>query len=152
WKPARGIPAGLLTGLAAGLGIGLATGIWAGLAAGLTGGLLFGIAIGLTTVPGDLAAAISPPSVLIRDKRTALVSGTIFGLSGLAAGIGAVLAARLTGGLLFGAISGFVFGTSAGLALSGSAWPSYMLARGWLAFHHHQPWSLMSFLSDAHQR
>ena len=94
WKPARGVPAGLLAGLAAGLGVGLAVGIWAGLAAGLTGGLLFGAAIGLTEVPGDLAAAMSPLSVLTRDKRTALVSGTIFGLSGLAAGIGAVLAAR----------------------------------------------------------
>ena len=152
WKLARGVPAGLLTGLAAGLGIGLAAGIWAGFVAGLTGGLLFGTAIGLTAVPGDFAAAISPLSVLIRDRRTALVSGTIFGLSGLAAGIGAVLAARLTGGLLFGAISGFVFGASAGLALSGSAWPSYMFTRGWLAFHHHLPWPLMSFLSDAHQR
>ena len=36
--------------------------------------------------------------------------------------------------------------------MSQTAWPSYMLTTWWLAFHHHLPWSLMSFLADAHQR
>jgi hypothetical protein len=33
-----------------------------------------------------------------------------------------------------------------------SPWPSYVLARWWLALHHRLPWSLMDFLTDAHRR
>ncbi len=51
-------------------------------------------------------------------------------------------------------MAGLVLGLGGGLVLSmfETAWPSYMLTRGWLAFRHHLPWSLMSFLYDAHQR
>jgi hypothetical protein len=58
-------------------------------------------------------------------------------------------------GLAFGLLGGFVGGGLViGLMVSTSltAWPWYMLTRGWLAFHHRLPWPLMSFLADAHQR
>jgi NACHT domain len=152
WKPARGIPSGLLVGLAAGLGTGLAFGPAYGLAAGLTGALMFGTAIGLTRVAQDYSAAMSPLSVLRNDARTALVFGIIFGiLGGLAAGLGAGLAVGLTAGLV-GAISGFVFGMAAGFAVSGSAWPQWVLAHIWLALHDQLPWNFMAFLADAHRR
>jgi hypothetical protein len=49
---------------------------------------------------------------------------------------------------------GLTFGLLAGLALSMSetAWPSYLITKGWLALHHHLPGPLMNFLADAHQR
>jgi hypothetical protein len=52
--------------------------------------------------------------------------------------------------------------TSAGLAIGvgfslvvggfGSQWPGWLIARGWLTLRGRLPWSLMSFLADAHQR
>jgi hypothetical protein len=33
-----------------------------------------------------------------------------------------------------------------------TAWPSYQLTRTWLALRHCLPWSLMTFLADAHRR
>jgi hypothetical protein len=45
------------------------------------------------------------------------------------------------------------------LAMSGAlgssmfaAWPSYEVARIWLALRHRLPWWLMGFLADAHRR
>jgi hypothetical protein len=52
--------------------------------------------------------------------------------------------------LLLG-LAGGLFGSLV-LSMTRTAWPTYMLVRGWLAFHHHLPWSLTSFLVDAHQR
>ena len=48
----------------------------------------------------------------------------------------------------------FVAALAGGLGLSmiKTAWPSYVLARGWLAWHLSLPWSLMDFLADAHRR
>jgi hypothetical protein len=33
-----------------------------------------------------------------------------------------------------------------------AAWPSYAIARIWLALRHRLPWPLMDFLADAHKR
>ena len=79
----------------------------------------------------------------------------------IAIGVAIGLAAGLVGALTFGHATvlhglgaGFVVGFAFGFGLSvrRTAWPSYMLARGWLAWHGNLPWPLMSFLTDAHQR
>ena len=88
-----------------------------------------------------------------------LVLWPTFGLAfGLGAGLEAGLAAGLAVGLWFGLTAGLVFGLMSGLfagLTSGSdrpQWAPYMLTRGWLAIDHRLPWSLMTFLADAHQR
>ena len=80
-----------------------------------------------------------------------LATGLGFGLAtGLAAGIRVGLAAGLAVGLGVGVTAGLTSGL--GLGMYQTEWLSYVITRGWLAFHHHLPWSLMSFLADAHQR
>jgi NACHT domain len=156
-----GLVGGLAAGLVAGLRVGLVHGLEIGVAGvlgfGFTGEVLLGItgglAGGLAAVPGDLAGVTSPGTVLARDRQVALLLVLMTGLElGIVAGLlfgYAGLVARLLFGLA-GLVVGLWFGL--GLSRSQTAWPSYMLTRGWLAFHHHLPWSLMSFLSDAHQR
>ena len=117
-------------------------------------GVAGGLAGGLAAAPGDLAGVTSPGTVLARDRQVALLLVLMAGLEfGLVAGFFLFGYTGLVARLLFG-FAGLVVGLWFGLGLSRSqtAWPSYMLTRGWLAFHHHLPWSLMSFLSDAHQR
>ena len=57
-------------------------------------------------------------------------------------------------GVAAGVIAGFWLGVALGLWLgtSRTAWPSYLLTVGWLAFTRRLPWPLMGFLADAHQR
>jgi hypothetical protein len=142
-----GLAAGLVAGLAAGLGAGLVAGLGAGLGAGLAGGL----ASGLISVPRDIAGAIDPRVVLARDRQVMLFLTLVAGVGG---GLAAGLAAGLGAGLGAGLVVGLGVGLTAGLAvgLDRTRWTSYVLVRGWLAFHRQLPWSLMPFLADAHQR
>jgi len=57
-------------------------------------------------------------------------------------------------GAVGGAVGSMISWVLAGIALSFvlAAWPSYGLARIWLALRHRLPWSLMGFLVDAHRR
>ena len=150
----RGFQDGLGFGLAFGLGAGLTAGLMAGLTIGPVFGLMFGVVLGLVGglagVPDSFAGATSPRRVLARDRQVALLVVILAGLAfwlvvGLTVGLADGLVAGLVG-LVVGLWIGF------GLSMRQTAWPSYVLSRGWLAFHHHLPWSLMSFLSDAHQR
>ena len=118
-------------GLGAGLTTGLTTGLGAGLVAGMGAGLAVGLVFGHTSVPRDIAGAIDPRMVLARDRQVMLFLT-------LVAGLVAGLAAGLTTGL--------------GAGLNETRWTSYVLARGWLAFHRQLPWPLMMFLAEAHQR
>jgi hypothetical protein len=61
-------------------------------------------------------------------------------------GLWLVFVTGLVFGLVFGLVAGFGFNAAA------TAWPSYVLARGWLALQHRLPWPLMRFLADAHRR
>jgi hypothetical protein len=153
-----GLGTALIFGLGAGLIFGLRAGPGPGLAAGLTtclgAGFMLGFRPGLVTVPGDPAAAGSPRAVLTRDQQAAL-------LLMLGPGLGFGLVAGLGFGLVYGPASGFIWGFGGlGVGLGGgllaswtkTAWPSYMLTRGSLALRHRLPWSLMSFLADAHRR
>jgi hypothetical protein len=57
-------------------------------------------------------------------------------------------------GVPAGIAIGVVAGAGVGLGVSArqTAWPSYLLTVGWLAFSDRLPRSLMGFLADAHQR
>ena len=144
----------LVSGLREAVRVGLRTGLVTGLVGGLAATLGFGLVFGFGAVPGSAATAASPRAVLARDRRAALLLmlglGLVFGLGG---GLVAGLWPRLEAGPRLG-LGGFVFGVAAGFVASWTQtmWPSYMVTRGWLAFHHRLPWPLMSFLVDAHKR
>ena len=151
--------AGFVGGLvlfAAGLGLGgwLRAGLLSGLAFGSVTVYAFGLQAGLMGVPRDLTGVTNPRAVLARDRRVALLFMLGPGLgAGLAFGLWGGFASGLALGLIRGLGAGLGFGLGAGVVItSRTAWPSYVLTRGWLAFHHHLPWSLMSFLADAHRR
>lgn len=133
-----------------------------GTAGATAGALLFllaptlGIVLGivLTGVRYDLAEVTSPREVLARDRQVALL---LFGLVFmLALGAGLIIGHSVGPWivLVWLLMAGVGCGFGGGLALSmrETEWPSYTLARGWLAYHHHLPWSLMDFLDDAHRR
>jgi hypothetical protein len=69
---------------------------------------------------------------------------------GLVVGFASGLATGLAVGSVVGSVAGFAFVLVFDLVKT--AWPSYMLDRGWLALRHRLPWSLMGFLADAHGR
>ena len=53
-----------------------------------------------------------------------------------------------------GVVAAVVVGVAVGLvnSFAETAWPSYAIARIWLALRHRLPWPLMGFLADAHRR
>jgi hypothetical protein len=84
-----------------------------------------------------------------------LIGGLVAGLGvGLAVGFTASLAPWLASGLEIGLASGLAVGLAVGtgVSMSQTAWPSYLLERVWLVLNQRLPWSLMSFLADAHRR
>jgi hypothetical protein len=136
----------LTLGLGFGLGGELVTGLVSELGPWLTVGLVTGLVFGLDSglaAPGDLVATASPQAVLALDRRVALLLTLV-----------SCLSVGLVSGLISGLMSGVVSGIAVSLVLSMSqtAWPSYMLTRGWLAAGGQLPWPLMAFLADAHQR
>jgi len=177
WSLRKGWLAASVTGAAAAL-IGVLGG---GSAFGLSFGLIFGLTCaiavvalaGLEGVPGDLSAGASPLAVLDRDRNAALSQALVTGIAAfIAAGIVADAVAYSTFGPLAHAVydseaqaalafalgiatsAGLTIGAGFGLVVSGfgSAWPGWLIARGWLALRCCLPWPLMSFLTDAHQR
>ncbi len=141
---------GVVSAVVGGIVSGIATGI---VAAVMTGpGLGFGAwVIDQRGAPLDLGSAARPVAILAEDRRAGTALGALFG----------VVAGAITG-VLFGAAAGLglrvVFGVMAGVAaavicsFAFAAWPSYGIARIWLALRRRLPWSLMSFLADAHRR
>jgi NACHT domain len=137
-----------------------------GLVVAFLSGLLAWIAWGLAPdrvagigVPGDLARATSPRTLLARDRQVALRLTLAGGLAyGLAAGLAFLYVGWILLGITFGFAVGLMTGAAAGLvfglgqSIGQTAWPWYMLTRGRLALHHRLPWPLMNFLADAHQR
>jgi hypothetical protein len=152
-KPSRGVrlqfglgrlTAGIASGLGVGLAVGLAYGFGYGLASGLAGGLSIGLAAMLEGAP-QATEAVSPNAVLRQDRRSAMVVL-------LAAGVGIGFVFGL--GFPLWTALGIGFSTGLGFAVMvtmlRSPWLAYTLARSWLAMRGELPWSLMSFLDDAH--
>ena len=97
--------------------------------------------------------------MLARDRKASfllmIVGGLTFGLAtGIAYGLTIGLTIRPTIGLAVGIASGAVAAVLGAYAAStnGTAWPSYLRTRGWLALRRRLPWQLMGFLADAHRR
>jgi hypothetical protein len=143
---------GLVTGFLVWLKEGVNTGLVAGFVAALAAGFLASVgisALGLLRMRAR-GSVTSPSAVLARERRLAIEAGVVAGLAaGLAAGFVAGFVAGLGTGVLAGLVAGFVAGV--GASFSG-AWPSYEIARIWLALGRRLPWSLIGFLVDAHRR
>lgn len=169
WNLRDGWPAAVLAGAVAAvigvLGGGSAFGLSFALLFGLTGGIAVGTLAGLEGVPSNLTTGAGPPTVLARDRGTTLLLALVTGIAaGITAGIAAdVLAyhrlapfpeAAIAFGLGIGIGTGLAIGAGFGLAVSGfgSAWPRWLVARGWMTLSGRLPPQLIAFLEDAHQR
>jgi hypothetical protein len=142
-----GVVSGVLVSATAGAGAGAAVGAMAGASAWAAVSLLSMTSrFRLTRHRGSA----SPPAVLAQDRRAAIGAGIATGIA-TGVGIGAVagIAARVGIGVVAGITAGLMVGVGASFT---RLWPSYGIARIWLAMRHQLPWSLMSFLADAHKR
>lgn len=132
---------------------GFAGGIVGGFVGGLVGLFVCGFAVmlagGLET-PDNLVRKVSAADMVRTDRKKALsymlrgiVGGLLVGLvAGLAVGLNAGLAAGLAAGITVGRFYEPVDG----------AWGLWMVVRVWLPLRRRLPWSMMSFLTDAHRR
>jgi hypothetical protein len=139
--------------LVGGLAVGVAGGLAGGPAVGLASSLAVLLALGVEAIPDDISAAASPDALLLRDRRAAIARTVAIGL---AIGLAGMLAAGVKIGIAFGFRAGVVAaaGLVGGLAITAvtSAWPSWVIARTWLAIRGQLPWHVMTFLADAHRR
>jgi hypothetical protein len=132
---------------------------------GLTCGIAAGAVAGLEEVPVDLKSGASPAAILDRDRRTTLLLSLVIGISaGIATGVVAdvvaynsflpLAPAAFAFGLGMGISTGLVIGAGFGLAVGGfgSAWPRWLIARGWITLAGRVPPRLITFLEDAHRR
>ncbi|MEU7524429.1 NACHT domain-containing protein [Saccharothrix sp. NPDC042600] len=121
--------------------------------AGLMGAVV-GVAVGLVygmDAPREITPVRSPRQVLVRD-RTAFLIGTAGVATAVTVAIGFVagmgtdfhVPSALVGGLLYGVPTGVL------VAASRTQWLHYTATRCALALRGRLPWSLMSFLADAH--
>jgi hypothetical protein len=176
-RPARGahwnLRKGLLAAAAVGsvaaviglVGGGSAYGLSFALIFGLTGGIAVGVIAGMEGIPDKLISGASPMGVLVRDRGTTLLLAVATGISaGIAAGVVADVVAYVTFvplaqgafafGLAMGISTGLTIGAGFGLAVGGfgSAWPRWLIARGWMTLAGRLPPQLITFLEDAYQR
>jgi hypothetical protein len=116
--------------------------------------VLVGLWTGLQGVPSNLALAASPRGVFTRDRRAALIVWLAFALGFELIAQAVTFLKFIHGSSWVWVVGGFAFGFAFGVAVSSvrMAWPLYTLDRGRLALRHRLPWSLMSFLDDAHHR
>ena len=110
-----------------GLVFGVGGGVVNGVVVGVGVGLVVGVGFAAEGVPGDLAEATSPRTVLARDRRTALLlmlaAGVVFGVV-----IGLVVGGPGAVGVGVGIAAGL--GAGIGLSVRRAAWPSYVLTSG----------------------
>ena len=128
------------------------------LVAGLVDGSILGAVFGILLwgfqqrgSPLDLSSALSPRGALAGDRNTGIALGAMAG-AGVAVVITALAEVAKEGapGIEYGIAAGVLFGIAGSFAVA--RWPSYGMARIWLALHHRLPWSLSDFLADAHRR
>ncbi|WP_241841508.1 NACHT domain-containing protein [Pseudofrankia sp. BMG5.36] len=151
-----GLVLGLSIGMEIGLGVGLVSGPIVGLVVGLVVAVTVALAPGFYTMPLDLAAAVSPPWVLRKDRAAFRSIGLVGGLiSGLLVGTMADIAGGLTngiiGGVVFGTLGWVALGFGLGLNERNAVWGRFALTRAWLSTRGRLPRDLMGFLADAHE-
>jgi len=157
--PSSALVNSLTGGLSAGTVTATVTGIPAGLVVGAAICLTMGVPMagrtlenqGMSLVSGYSIAGMTPPANLALTRQTAFVRYWGTGL-GIALIFG--LAACSTVGIAVGVVAGIVEGFIAGCFCSRveQKWPSYMMARAWLAKDGKVPWRLVAFLADARDR
>lgn len=138
-----GVTIGGITAAARGAVAGVVTGVGAGVVTGFAGW-----SSSLKAAPLDISSAMSPPVVLARDRKAAIIAAALAG-----AGFGAA-AGLLVGewaGVVAGVVTAVAVGAVAGIYNSfTAAWPFYKIAQILLVLRGRLPWLLMSFLADAH--
>jgi hypothetical protein len=100
--------------------------------------------------PSGISSTATPKETLARSRRVATVTGAISGFL-----VGFLIGVMI--GVFFGVAPGVVAGIATGMAAGlirsfKGPWPWYTIARTRLALRHWLPWTLMSFLADAHRR
>jgi hypothetical protein len=140
------VSAGVLLRSEAGIGSGVAAGALVTIVA-----FVYGWSDLQKGAPLEMGSATSPRIVLVQDRAAAvLVGGARWAGPALVAG--AVALARI--GVVNAAVTVIavwvIFAVWVGLVRA--AWPTYEVARLWLAVRHQLPWQLMGFLADAHRR
>jgi NACHT domain len=165
-----GLSFGPASGLIFGLGVGLKFGLENGIVSGLEDGILFGIISGLlvglvlgfanefTTMFGesfDTSGAVDAMALLRADRNRWVITALTIGftlafalrLTGeLLAPLAKPLAVTNTGSIVVGLTIGF----AGGIVLR--AWGWLAIARVWLSVTRRTPWSVLSFLANAHGR
>jgi hypothetical protein len=114
---------------------------------------------GRGALPGE-SSAMSPEASLAVNLRGSIAGAMVSGVwvAVLVTVVTTVLSAFLSGSSLSNDVAdgvglGILFGIGGTIwAFFQAAWPQYEIARVWLALRRRLPWSLMSFLADAHQR
>jgi hypothetical protein len=146
-----------------GIPVGFVYGPRYGILAAIALGPAIGSALSLRQLfdaPSDLAAAVSPASILHDDFMSAIVQASMGGAGlGIGAGIALFVTTRLGAatGAWVGIAYGLTYGITFGLGLRSArldtpAYLPYLNARIWLAAQGKLPWRLMPFLEDAHKR
>jgi NACHT domain len=93
----------------------------------------------------------SPRASLARDRRACVGLAFMAGLvTGSTSGLASALLTQATVGRGVGIAMGLAMLLTFKVFLT--EWPSFVVARAWLAIHHRLPWRLMTFLGDAHRR
>ncbi|MEU8783275.1 NACHT domain-containing protein [Streptomyces sp. NPDC048637] len=134
----------------------LAHGSASGLRSGLVYGPATGLAFALSAVledPVDLETAVGPLDLLQTNRATVLFHLLVFGLlMGISGGILYRLQQfELIDWMLFGVVGGLGGGLAYGLSLT--AWGQWVtLSRIWLPLTGQLPWTMHTFLADAHRR
>jgi len=135
---------------------GIRFGVVAVLAGGLIVGLVFGTVFGLVaavvavlSVPVDIAAAVSPASLLAVDRRKTLFSSAVaMSLVLLGFLIAGVATGQVGGGVIGGVIYGLLLAVVVALLMN--AWGRWLvLVRFWLPLTGRLPWPVVAFLDDA---
>lgn len=134
-------------GIIGSVALGFNGGLTLGVAFGLSGGFIIGLEAAL-----DIKTAATPMSLLRTDRRNALASGALLGLTlGLAvliatwSALGPVRALTLA--------SGCCLMQGIAISVAFTAWGHWIIfVRGWLSLKGCLPFMLAEFLNDAHQR
>ncbi len=174
WRPVRAIVIGVLIGASVGFLVYWSTNsevanwitnpqvtiIVLGLVAGAAGAIL----VGAEPVSSNSINAVTPNTMLIRDRRITLFFALMaLIIGGLAASMIGVMLFVVWGfgysfALAFGLSFGFGLGTSIAIFLGlasngfGSAWPRWVIAREICVLRRHAPQRLMTFLADGREK
>jgi hypothetical protein len=156
---ALGCEFGLVFGTVVGVVVGIVVGALAGAETGIVVWVMTSMVIGSSTPTAmtlDISGAASPLYLLSWARRHTFRRGALTWL-GLSVTLAALTTSLVPGlrlqqpwdEVIAVTTAGFMFAVALNIT---KAWPTYEIARIWLALRRQLPWSLMDFLADAHKR